>query len=148
MINWRMTLQVINISVCVLLITFSLGCNGVGPCVHTNKEAILHIESVNNSQTGAIISTIVLSQITRDSVKINLMWLTPISTNVVVYDSTLICNVPCSFGTESGEYRFIASARGYADTLITCFPVYSINKGGCPSYSDGGLRISFKMRPL
>jgi hypothetical protein len=142
-------------AVFIFIIVSQLGCkpNGegggtVGPCVHIYKEAILHIESVNNTQTGSLIPTIVLSQIMLDTVKISPMWLTTVSKNVVFFDSTLICNVPCSFGTDSREYRFTVSANGYADTTITCFPIYTINQGGCPSSSDGGLRIRFTMRPI
>jgi hypothetical protein len=143
-------------AVFIFIIVSQLGCkpNGegdggtVGPCVHIYKEAILHIESVNNAQTGSLIPTIILSKITLDTVKIDPMWLTIVSKNVVFYDSTLICNVHCSFGMDSREYRFTVSANGYADTTITCFPIYIMNQGGCPSSSDGGLRIRFTMRPL
>jgi hypothetical protein len=134
-----------------LALLFHAGCkpggSTVGPCVHIYKEAILHIESVTNSQTGALIPTIVLSEIRLDTSAVNPMWLTPVSKNVVFVDSTLVCNVPCSFGTEPHQYTFRVSAKGYLDTTISCFANYSIIHGGCPSSSDGGLRIQFTMRP-
>jgi len=63
-------------------------------------------------------------------------------------DSALICNPPCSFGTQPGNYSFRVSAGSFADTIVLCSPFYSINKGGCPSSSDGGLRINIGLRPL
>jgi hypothetical protein len=135
-----------------LLLVSLISCNSnkengsVGPCVHIYKEAILHIDSVKDMQTGNYLTSITLTQIQLDSIKINPSLLTPVGVNVIAHDSVLMCSVPCSFGTESHEYKFKVSADGYVDTIISCFPIYTINKGGCPSSSDGGLHISFKMR--
>ncbi|MCX6122428.1 MAG: hypothetical protein NTX44_12535 [Ignavibacteriales bacterium] len=120
----------------------------VGPCVHIYKEAILHVESITNSVTGSLIPAVAISNIFLDSTKTNPQLLTPISTNVIQLDSMLICSPPFSFGTEVHKYSFTVSTRGYFDTTIICNPFYTTNKGGCPSSSDGGLRIRFSMRPM
>jgi hypothetical protein len=129
-----------------VIISFNCKPNTVGPCEHIFKEPILHIESVANSNGSGYVQTIILSKIMLDTINTDPRWLTPISKNVVFLDSTLICNLPCSFGYEQHRYSFTVSAKGYYDTTIVCYPNYSINKGGCPSSSDGGLRIRFSMR--
>ncbi|MCL5738613.1 MAG: hypothetical protein M1303_08275 [Bacteroidetes bacterium] len=127
-----------------------LSCNGnqIGPCVHIYKEPILHIESVQNSKTGAGILTITLTNIMIDTLEANLLSLIAESKGVAVLDSCLVCNPPCSFGTQGGDYYFKVTATGYRDTVITCHPSYSIVHGGCPSSSDGGLRINIAMEPI
>jgi len=127
-----------------------LGCNPstTGPCEHFYEEPILHIEAVTNSKTGEYLQTIILSHIFLDTISTDPRWLVGVSNNVVFLDSSLICNVPCAFGIESSRYSFKVSAAGYADTTIICDAHYSIIKGGCPSSSNGGTRISFSMRPI
>jgi len=133
---------------CIAL--FQITCKsdggGIGPCVHIYEEPILHIEAVRNIQSGTYLRTIVLSNITIDSIKQDPFFLIAESRSVAVLDSSFVCNPPCSFGTQTGRYTFKVSASGCKDTIITCYPKYNINKGGCPSSSNGGLRISIDLK--
>jgi hypothetical protein len=135
-----------------LLLTFlQLSCKpdgGIGPCVHIYEEPILHIEWARNSSTGSYLRTIVLSDIMIDSTKQDPFWLVTESRNVAVLDSTLVCNPPCAFGTQPGRYLLRVSGNGVRDTVIVCDPSYKINNGGCPSSSNGGLRITIDLRSL
>lgn len=119
----------------------------VGPCVHIYEEPILHIESARNQQTGSYLQTIILSNILIDTAKADLQSLLFVSRRVAKLDSSLVGNPPFAFGAEPGRYAFRVSASGYRDTVVVCNPYYSINKGGCPSSSNGGLRINITLRP-
>ena len=122
--------------------------NRVGPCVHIYEEPILHIEWVRNAQTGNYLRTIVLSEITIDSIRQDPFFLLPESRGVAAVESTLVGNPPCAFGVQPGKYSFRVSAAGYRDSVVVCFPTYSINNGGCPSSSNGGLRINIALQPI
>jgi hypothetical protein len=111
-------------------------------------EPILHIESARNAQTGTYLQTIILSDISIDTNKPDLRFLLSESRAVAILDSVLVCNPPCAFGVQPGKYSFRVSASGYQDTVVICYPNYSVNKGGCPSSSSGGLRINLTLRPL
>jgi hypothetical protein len=136
----------------LFFIVLQLSCKGlenrVGPCVHIYEEPILHIEFTRNTQTGMYLQTIILSEIKIDSIKADIKYLIIESRGVAMLDSSHVCNPPCSFGTQAGNYSFRVSAVGFVDTVIVCSPFYSVSKGGCPSSSNGGLRINFSIRPL
>ncbi len=134
----------------LMLAAFQLSCNGggggIGPCVHIYEEPILFIETARNIQSGGYLKTIVLSGITIDSIKQDPFFLISQSRSVAALDSSLVCNPPCAFGTQAGKYTFKVSASGCRDTVVTCYPDYAIQKGGCPSSSNGGLRINIDMQ--
>lgn len=146
----RMKLFSIKLLIIITIVFFNISCETlIGPCDHTYEETILQIESVRNSKDGKNIETIVLSEIKIDSVKIKLShFIEFVSSRVAIIDSTLICNPPCGFGTDSGKYSFRLSAKGFKDTMILCSPFYKIFKGGCPSSSNGGLRLNIILQPL
>ncbi len=129
----------------VLFIFSLLSCdedNGIGPCVHTYYESILHITSVKDTLNNTHLRFVKLRDL-----KINgstQFGTNPIfeSYSIVSDDSVFYCNVPFGFGIEEGKYEFIIEAEGYQSKLITIENVnYSIYKGGCPSYNDGGKRF-------
>jgi hypothetical protein len=144
----RIVSPVFGLALLLLFTQDSCSDNRVGPCVHIYEEPILHIEWVRNAQTGNYLRTVVLSGITIDSLRRDPFSLLTESRGVVAVDSTLVGNPPCAFGVQPGRYSFRVSADGYRDTVVVCFPAYSINKGGCPSSSNGGLRISITLQPI
>jgi hypothetical protein len=121
------------------------GGGTIGPCVHTNEEPILHIEWARNAKTGEYLRTVVLTEMAIDSFAQDPFWFLPDSRGVAVADSSLICNPPCAFGNTTGKYTFTVSAPGCRDTIVTCYPRYAINRGGCPSSSTGGLRLTLML---
>ncbi len=128
-----------------------LGCppddGGFGPCVHIYKEPVLNIQSITNAQTGQSVIAFEVLQAYREGVKVDLPSLAAHSSlNVVVFDSTLYCGLPSGFGVEPGTYLLTITARGCRDTTIALTASYAVNKGGCPSSSDGGSRHSFQMQ--
>jgi len=130
----------------IVLVIFSLiSCdddNGIGPCVHTYNEAILHITSVRDT-----LNNIPLTIVKLRNLKINgstQFGANPLfeSYSIVSDDSVFYCNVPFGFGVEEGKYEFIIEAAGYQPKHFTIENVnYSIFEGGCPSFNDGGKRV-------
>lgn len=124
-----------------------LGGGIAGPCVHIYEEPILHIEWARNAQSGTYLQTVILSDIRIDTAKADLRFLISGSKGVAMLDSSLVCNPPAAFGTQAARYSFRVSASGYRDTVVICYPDYSVFKGGCPSSSNGGLRINITLQP-
>jgi len=116
--------------------------NKVGPCVHEYREAIFHIASVQDSVTSTAIKFAVIKNL-----KINGITQTnffgAINYGIVYSDSIFYCNFPCGFSIEPGTYEFTISADGYKAKHVKFENVdYSIYEGGCPSYNDGGKRVT------
>ena len=143
-----------NRNVFTVLLSLALwGCDktkdgSTGPCLHTYEDPVIHIDSVINAQTGQQILAFKILNVTRDGYKEQPFLLKIISYNVVLYDSALVCNTPCGFGTGEGSYALWVSASGYRDTTISVKAKYAIFKGGCPSSNSGGTQFSFRLQPM
>jgi hypothetical protein len=118
------------------------GNGGIGPCVHTYKEPILHITSVRNTLNNVHLSFVQLRELRINGLPQTGYGVISESYSIVFDDSIFYCNVPFGFGIENGKYEFIIEAEGYPPKLFSIENVgYSIFKGGCPSYNDGGKRV-------
>ncbi len=117
-----------------------------GPCVHIYREPIFHVTSAVETGTQDNIDEIVIWNVRIDGVEYPPSLLDGESENVVIQDSLLICTVPFSFGTTAGDWQFRATASGFVEATFD-FPGvrYSDGQGGCPSYSDGGLRVTLEL---
>lgn len=141
-------------NVVVILLSFALwSCEKpkdatVGPCVHTYEDPVLHVESVTNAQNNQLVPAIRILEVTRNGIRQQPGYLRIISYNAVAFDTTLVCNVPCGFGTDEGAYTLRVSAPGYRDTVIAVNGKYAVFKGGCPSSNSGGTKFSFQMQAL
>jgi hypothetical protein len=118
----------------------------IGPCMHTYEDPVLHVASVTNAQNGQQVVAFRILEVTRNGMKQQPVFLKIVSYNVVAYDTTLVCNLPCGFGTDEGVYTLLVSALGYRDTIITVTGKYAVFKGGCPSSNSGGTKFSFRMQ--
>lgn len=131
----------------IIIAIVSLGCDapiyeGMGPCVHIYKEPILMIESASSAENSTPIESLIIKNISIDSVGVNLDLLTSESSeNVVISDSTLICTLPCGFGTQSGTYNFDVTAENYKDVSVSIKTDYQTSGGNCPSFSTDGNKI-------
>lgn len=119
--------------------------NKVGPCVHEYREAIFHITALTDSASGSTISFASISNL-----KINgnqhTSFFGSINYGIVSADGIFYCNFPCGFGIEPGSYEFDISADGYKTKHVIFNNIdYSIYEGGCPSYNDGGVRVTITM---
>jgi hypothetical protein len=119
-----------------------------GPCVHIYREPIFHVTSVTETGTQAKIGEIVIREVRINGLEYPPSLLNAESENVVFQDSLLICTVPFSFGHTPGDWQFEATASGYVEATFN-FPgvQYSEGQGGCPSYSDGGVRVTLELDP-
>lgn len=114
----------------------------VQTCGHNYQEPVLTINYANDEQTGQDVESIVLRNITINGRPLIDASNTLISSrNVLVKDGTVVCTLPCAFGTEEGSYRFYVDKPGYAAQYVAVDANYRVYSGGCPSYSDQGLHI-------
>lgn len=118
----------------------------VGPCVHEYKEAIFHITALKDSISNTQISFAKLVALKINNRNQVGSFGGYNNYGIVYTDSVYYCNFPCGFENEKGSYEFKIVAEGYKDKIIKYENVdYSIYKGGCPSYNDGGKRVSIIM---
>jgi hypothetical protein len=116
--------------------------NGFGPCIHTYEEPILHITAIRDTVNNVNIRFVLRELKINNSMQYGAYHMIP-SYSMVSDDSIFYCNVPFGFGVENGKYQFIIEAEGYQPKHFTIESVdYSVFKGGCPSYNDGGKRIT------
>ena len=119
---------------------------GVGPCIHEYKEAIFHISVLKDSVSNIPISFAKIVTLKINERKQIGSFFGDKNNGIVYSDSVYYCNFPCGFGIERGSYEFKIIADGYKDKFVKYENVdYSVYKGGCPSYNDGGKRVSIIM---
>ena len=130
------------------LLLASLACDSKeGPCLHEKREALFHVQSAQDDQTGAAITPIVFNLVLLEGVPVNgVMLVTELSSNVEFVQGHLLCSPPCSFGEEPGFYQFWVGAEGYAREVHELTAAYAILEEGCPSFSDEGVRFDFELR--
>lgn len=118
-----------------------------GPCVHNYEDPILAISSVEDAESGEQIPRITVDKVFIDSIRTDISSLVRESSqNVTIQDSSILCEVPCGFGTLDGHYKFSVHASGYEDTTVTQENVrYENFDGGCPSSSSGSTTMSFTL---
>ena len=130
------------------LLLASLACDSKeGPCLHENREALFHVQSAWDDQTGAAITPIEFGLVLLEGVPVSgAQLVTELSSNVEFVQGHLICSPPCSFGEVPGFYQFWVAAEGYAREVHELTAAYAILEEGCPSISDGGVRFDFELR--
>ena len=119
---------------------------GAGPCVHVYEDAVLHLDSASGRTTDAVIGQITLSDFAVDGTARTPDQVTAQqSQNVVVDGDTLVCTLPCAFGTDEGTWTFVSDADGYAPTPQSEDAAYATFNGGCPSSNDDGTHVTLQL---
>ena len=125
------------------------GPGAYGPCVHTYEEPLLWFDQAVDSETGQE-----LYQLEFAGVRLDGAWLDleeevdrEVATGVALIDGTLVCELPCGFGTQAGEYALFVSAEGYEDLALDLDADYEVFVGGCPSSNSGGLDLELELQP-
>lgn len=135
----------------ILILICVTACNSPnisGPCVHTYEDPIIHIDRVTDIVTGSSIRAFQITSALIDTFNVDLALLkTSAFYNVVLFDSALICNTPCGFGTNAGTYTLTITAPNYRDTTIVIQAKYAVFNGGCPSSNSGGTVFNFQLSP-
>ena len=132
----------------LVLLLASLACDSKdGPCLHENREAIFHIQSARDDQTGTTITPIVFNIVLLEGVPVSgAQLVTELSSNVEFVQGHLICSPPCSFGEVPGFYQLWVEAEDYAREVHELTAAYAIMEKGCSSFNDGGVRLDFELR--
>lgn len=120
--------------------------SGIGPCEHTYKEPILIVTSIHDELNNQFIRFVKLRDLKINGYPQNGNLNTFVSNSVVSDGSIYYCNVPFGIGNTEGKYEFVIEAEGYQPKMVAIDNVkYSVIKGGCPSYNDGGKRIELTL---
>ncbi len=145
--NYRklLTGKALLISLMTFILIVSCDNDSAGPCAHIYEEPILSVISAKDVDTQQGIDRIELKSIKIDGIDADLNILLDQSSNINRLDSTLICNIPCAFGTQTGEYSFMVSAEGFRDSLYTLDVQYKYSEGGCPSRSWGSQEMMIEL---
>lgn len=126
----------------------SVGCTepGAGPCVHTYRDPVLAITAAADSASGARIASILVTDVALDgrSQPVGSLLL-EVAFGASTRSDTLVCGVPCGFGTSEGQYSFSATAPGYAVRQVSVNARFARFDGGCPSSNEGSTEISVSL---
>lgn len=119
----------------------------VGPCVHEYKEAIFHIIDLRDSSSNTQIMNAKVTDVKINGRNQSGPFIGTPNYGMIFLDSTYDCTIPFGFGYEKGSYELKMIVEGYQDKIVKYENVdYSIYVGGCPSYNDGGQKISVLMK--
>jgi hypothetical protein len=119
------------------------GCSG--PCVHSYRDAVVHIAGAADSTTAVGIDSVFITTVTvdGDSLPLSLAVLGGgHESGVAVVGDTMRCRIPCSFGVREGRWQLTLSARGYPSQTRGFNAGYAVFHRGCPSYNDGGTYLA------
>jgi hypothetical protein len=128
-----------------LVLTFGCQEFGAGPCIHTYRDPVLAITAATNAATGARIAPLFITGVTVGGQVQPVSYLLTTTFGVRAQGDTIICDVPCGFGTSEGAYGFTASAPGYAARAITVNARFARFDGGCPSFNAGSTETSISL---
>ncbi len=122
--------------------------NTVGPCIHQYQDPILTIEEVRDAQTNESLESVVLTEFSIDGAAIQTeMLVAEFANNVEQKGDSLLCTIPCAFGTQAGHYEFIVLTSGYVAKAVSFDLEYEEFEGGCPSYNRGGAEEEIALEP-
>jgi len=119
-----------------------------GRCVHEYREPIIELVSAHDARFGSALSSVVLTNIRFNGHVLEPSFLASVQPayGVTARGDSLVCAIPCGFATEAGNYIFTISAAGYPPPQDRGYEAqYGVFHGGCPSYSDEGLRIDLRL---
>jgi hypothetical protein len=125
-------------------LALTLGCQefGAGPCEHTYRDPVLALTTATDAASGARITPLFLTAVSVGGQVQPIGYLLATAFGAREQDDTLVCDVPCGFGTSEGRYAFTASAVGYAPRAIAVDARFARFEGGCPSFNEGSTRTS------
>jgi hypothetical protein len=124
------------------------GCDRLaGPCSHTYREPILQLGSARDSLTNAPLPRVVLHEVRQNGRTLDLGFLLAApGFGVAVQGDSALCDLPCGFAVEEAQYRLTVSAPDYPRQARTYTARYRVFQGGCPSFNDGGVRVSLALQ--
>jgi hypothetical protein len=132
----------------VMILTLLLaGCGVVGddlagPCLHVYQEPIITLAS--DDATYVQISDITIDGRTPPD-PTRVIGGPAVGVSEVAGVPGFRCDLPCGFGTDSGEWVFVVTSADHADLEVQREVDYAEFEGGCPSANDGGAVIDLDL---
>lgn len=125
----------------------AVGCSelGAGGCEHTFRDPVLAITSVTDGASGVRVSPLQITAVSVGGQVQPVGYLLATAFGARAAGDTIVCDVPCGFGTTESRYSFTAAANGFVPQVITTEARYSRFEAGCPSYNAGSTRTSIAL---
>ncbi|MFN8666860.1 MAG: hypothetical protein U0164_06605 [Gemmatimonadaceae bacterium] len=130
------------VSPALLLLTASCREIMAGPCVHTYRDPLLAITMATEVGGTARVAPLLITGVTIGGQPMAASGLATFGYGIRARGDTLVCDVPCGFGTSEGTYAFTAVAPGFAPRQVSLDAHYQTFKGGCPSYNAGSMAVA------
>jgi hypothetical protein len=130
-------------------IVFASCDTGGGPCIHTYRSPIVEVRAARQAGSSAAIARVVLRGLAWNGVALDPSQMTyPPAHGVVVEGDSILCDVPCGFATQDGEYTATVTAPGFRPKSLAVTARYALGHGGCPSWNDGGTEVEIELQPV
>jgi hypothetical protein len=133
------------VAICVVP---AFGCQefGAGPCEHTYRDPVLAVTAATDEASRAPVTPVFITGVTvGGQLQPPSFLLIPPAFGARAQGDTIVCGVPCGFGTSEGRYAFVASAPGYAPRTIAVDARFARFDGGCPSFNEGSTRTAIAL---
>jgi hypothetical protein len=126
---------------------FGAGCAelGVGACEHTYRDPVLTISAATDAESGASITPLQITAVAVGGQLQPIASLLATAFGARAVGDTIVCDVPCGFGTSESRYALTAAASGYVARDVTTEARYARFEGGCPSYNSGSTRTTITL---
>ena len=136
----------------LMLVSATLcGCGGGYGCGagYAVNNPALEVTNVKDSLSGAAILRVTLSNFRfNGAVVTDLQTMVPsYSHGVVVAGDALVCDIPCTFGRDAGDYQFTAVADGYKPAGKGFTGRLILDASQCPTHTIGGAKVMFALDP-
>jgi len=120
-----------------------------GICRLEIKDPVIRIASAADSTTGLAIAQLALTHFVVDGRPVSGVAgfiRAPVTSGVRVTGDTLVCDVPCGFSTETGNYSLSVSATGYEARQLSIPAYWRHTAGTCPATASGSVNVAVFLR--
>lgn len=119
----------------------------LGPCYHEYRDAVVHISTLTDLDSGAFLDTMYISGVTVRGTDYPLDWILEarLSEGLQAVGDSVLCVIPCSFGSREGRWSMTVSAPGYPRQVLEFEAAYALFHGGCPSWNDEGTLVDLRL---
>lgn len=133
----------------IILVASLTACRliGAGGCEHTYRDPVLEITHAFDAATGRRVALVYLTGLSVQDQSFPITYLLASSRGATAKGDTLICAIPCAFGTAEGRYAFTVSADGHVTQARTVQARFGDFHGGCPSWNSGSTKLLVRLSP-
>lgn len=116
-----------------------------GNCSHAFLDPVVSITAATSQPTGQGISTVLLTDVRVGGTVVPVGFLLNEGRNATARGDTLVCGIPCGFGTTEGRYQATISAPGHVSRGLAFTARYQTFHGGCPSFNSGSTTVTLSL---